>query len=280
MASNSEVVIFRFRGLIETPPRATQFGVVVLILLIVGLGLSQTHALPHPPALLWFNITVLMLPLAIASRSIYTVHFNLLLVCIYLTNFLPHFALYPFSQLTMLILYAYMVMAVPALRTSAGWLKVGSFNGMIVALIVATVVVSCVALVAWVKLVNPDLSGYKESIPNVSPGLMALYGIGFCTFNAALEEITWRGVMMEALDSALGPGWWAIVIQAGSFAVAHYRGGFPNGIVGSLMVFAYGLMLGFIRRKSRGIVGCWLAHVAADLTIYCLIFYFIQKSSK
>jgi membrane protease YdiL (CAAX protease family) len=227
----------------------------------------------------WFDIEILILPLAVAAGSIYVVHFNLLLLCYYCMNFLPHLPLYPFSQLTMLGLYAYMVILISPLRTSVGWPRMGRFTALIWALIIITVIVSSVALVIWVQVLSPDLSRYEGNMPHFSLALMLLYGLGFCTFNAALEEITWRGVMMEALDSAFGPGACSVILQAVSFAVAHYRNGFPNGLVGSVMVLAYGLMLGFIRRKSKGILGCWLAHVTADFTIYCLIFYFMQNGS-
>lgn len=264
------------KGQIEPPPRSTMFGAVLLICLLI----FHASVLLHLHASLWFPATLLLLPLAILSRSIYTIHFNVFLVCFFLVTFFPHFSSYPFSELTLLLLYAYAVMLIPGLRGTVGWLRTGKFDGTTWLLIVATVVISCAALIAWVRLFSPDLARYADLIPHRPRWQILAYGIGFCTFNAALEEITWRGVMLEALDSAVGPGLGALVIQAASFAVAHYRNGFPNGIVGSLMVFAYGLMLGMIRRRSKGILACWLAHVAADFTIYCLVFYFIWHSAK
>jgi membrane protease YdiL (CAAX protease family) len=160
-----------------------------------------------------------------------------------------------------------------------GWLRTGTINGKGWLFIFGTIFISCAALVTWVQVLSPDLSRYKGTIPHLSLGLLLLYGIGFCTFNAALEEIIWRGVMMEALDSAFGPGAWPVIIQAISFAAAHYRNGFPNGMIGSEMVFVYGILLGMIRRESKGILGGWVAHVAADFTIYCLILYFIQRAA-
>jgi uncharacterized protein len=222
---------------------------------------------------------MLMMPSAIASRSIHAIHFNLFFVLYFLTPFFPHFANHPFSQLTLLILYAYTVMLVPALRGSVGWFRVGKFNAWIWTLIVATVIISCVALAAWVYFVSPDLSRYAGTLPQVSPGLIFLYGLGFCMFNAALEEIIWRGIIMEALDSALGAGICSVIVQAASFAVAHYRNGFPNGVIGVAMVFVYGMILGIIRRKSKGMAGCWLAHATADFTIFCLIWSYIQRSA-
>ncbi len=271
---------FAFRGQIKDPLRSSWFGAGLLIALIIGYGLYQTHVFPKSGEI-WIPRTVmLMLPLAIASRCIFTIHFNVFLICYFLMSFFPHFPDYPFSHLTLLILYAYVVMLIPALRGSVGWLRMGKFDAKIWMFILATIVIPCIALAAWVRLFSPNLTRYSDMVPKFPFWLAVLYGIGNSAFNAALEETTWRGVMMEALDSAFGPGVLSVVIQAVSFAVAHYRSGFPNGIVGSAMVLVYGLMLGTIRRKSKGMLGCWLAHVAADSTIYGLVFHFIQASSK
>jgi membrane protease YdiL (CAAX protease family) len=268
-----------FRGQIADPPKSSGPAAFLLLCLIIILGLAETHVLSNGASLLRPAV-LLMLPLAVASRSLSVVHFNVFLVFFFLMGLFPHFASYPFSQLTMLLLYAYTVMTIAPLRQSAGWARAGRFDRIIWPLIVATIAISCIALVVWVKVISPDLARYSSLIPQRPLWVILAYGIGFCMFNAALEEITWRGVMMQALDSAFGPGLLSIVIQAAAFAVAHYQSGFPNGITGSLMVFVYGLMLGTIRRKSKGMAACWFAHVAADFTIYCLVFYFISRTAK
>jgi membrane protease YdiL (CAAX protease family) len=267
------------RGSIADPPKSSGAAAFLLLCLMVILGLSETHALANGTSLL-LPMVLLILPLAIASRSLYVVHFNIFLVFYFLINWFPHFPNYPFSQLTLLLLYGYTVIVIAPLRQSAAWVRIGKFGWLIWFLIVATIVVSSIALIVWVKVLSPDLSRYSSLIPNQPVAMILVFGLLFCTFNAALEEITWRGVMMQALDGTFGPGVLSIVIQAASFAVAHYRNGFPNGIIGCLMVFVYGLMLGTIRRKSKGMAACWLAHVAADFTIYCLVFYFVRQAVK
>ena len=267
------------RGSIADPPESSGSAAFLLLCLMVILGLSETHALAKGGSQL-LPIVLLILPLTIASRSLYVVHFNVFLFFYFLMSWFPHFPSYPFSELTLLLLYGYTVVVIAPLRQSTGWLRIGKFGGLVWALIVATIIVSSVALVLWVKVLSPDLSRYSSLIPNQPTAMILVFGLLFCTFNAALEEITWRGVMMQALDGAFGPGLLSIVLQAASFAAAHYRSGFPNGIVGSLMVFVYGLMLGTIRRKSKGMAACWLAHVAADFTIYCLVFYFVRQAVK
>jgi uncharacterized protein len=271
--------IAKLGGQITAPPRSSKFGTALILCQVIVVGLAQTHVLSRIGLVsVWFCATLLMMPLAIASRSVYAIYLNLFFVLYFLTPFFPHLNGYPFSQITLLVLYAYVVMLIPALRGSVGWLRAGTMNGLIWILILVTIVISCAALVAWAHFLSPDLSRYTNLLSGLPVWLMFPFGLGFCMFNAALEEITWRGVMMEALDSALGPGICPVIVQAASFAVAHYRSGFPNGIIGTLMVFVYGLMLGVIRRKSKGMAGCWIAHAAADFTIFCLIYFFLQKS--
>jgi membrane protease YdiL (CAAX protease family) len=267
------------RGEIVDPPKSSAVSAALLLCLIVIFGLQGTNALTHD-SLLLRAIVLLILPLTIARRCVYALHFNIFLIFCYLMSWFPHFSRYPYNELTSLFLYGYAVMAIPALRQSVGWIRIGKFDGPIWRLVLMASVLSCASLVTWVKLVNPNLSRYSVLLPNQTSGMFLLYGLLFCAFNAAEEEIVWRGVIMEGLDSAFGPGALSIIIQAASFATAHYLNGFPNGITGSLMVFACGLMLGVIRRKSKGMAACWLAHMAADFTIYCLIYSFIEKSQK
>lgn len=266
-------------GEIGVPPRSSRFGAAVVMALILIWALPEIF----PDSLngwLSFRAYILILPVAVISRSLYAMHLNLLFLSICIIKYFPHIALFPFTYLTAFVLYAYTIFLIKELRHSIGWLRLGRFTSTVWLLILGTIVISCLALVLWVHFLSPDLSRYKSLIPNTSLSMTLLFGFGFCTFNAAVEEIIWRGVMMEALDSAFGPGLLAMLIQALSFAVAHYRGGFPNGLTGSAMVFVYGIMLGIIRRNSKGIAACWLAHSAADFTIFCLVLYFIQHSVK
>lgn len=270
----------KFKAQIPEPPLASRLGTLVIFCLVVVLGLAQTSVLHTVDGIrVALCLIVLLMPLAIVSRSICAIHLNVFLILLFLTPYFPHIGLYPFSELTLLALYAYVVLIIPALRGSVGWLRVGRLDAQIWIYVLATIVISCAALLAWVHWFSRDLTRYVGTLPKWPDGLMYLYGLLFCMFNAALEEIIWRGVIMEALDSALGPAIGATLLQAASFAAAHYLNGFPNGKIGAAMVFIYGLMLGVIRRKSRGLAACWIAHAAADFAIFCLIYYFIRRSA-
>ena len=107
----------------------------------------------------------------------------------------------------------------------------------------------------------------------VSPRLLPVYMAGFAIVNALIEEIIWRGVEMAALEAAFGVGMFALVLQAGQFGLAHYRGGFPNGWSGVGLTFLFGLAMGWLSRRTKGLLVPWIAHAGADFTIICLVVY-------
>jgi membrane protease YdiL (CAAX protease family) len=270
---------FIFRGEIFDPPRSSRLGGVLLILLIAGLALAQVLS-GHPWGRWVFCAAALILPIALVSGSIHTVHFNIFLLSHFLTDLFPHPSIYPFKWLTELMLYTYVVMLIPTLRGTVGWLRAGKLNAKVWLTLMAVAVLAVVALRGWVRDNSPDLSRYTGMLPNLPFGVLLVYGVAFAAFNAALEEITWRGVMMEALDSAFGAGYLSLVIQALSFGAAHYQSGFPNGIPGTVITFVGGLLLGIIRRKSRGMLGCWIVHFFGDMVVFSLILSFVSKSGN
>lgn len=113
----------------------------------------------------------------------------------------------------------------------------------------------------------------REALRRLPLRLIMVFGVPvFALLNALAEEGIYRGVLQEALDRATGGTTLVLFIQASAYAAAHYAGGFPNGLNGYLMALAYGVALGFIRQWTGGMLGPFLAHFMADLTIgYILV---------
>ncbi len=261
---------FAFSGPINTPPRSSSAGAAVVISVVVALSLAMV--LPDATGKWVLAALTLLLPLAITCRAIYAVHIALLaLVWVSLVGFIPFFRLWPLNILVPLAVYGGAVMLSPPLRQSVGWLRTGRSDRDARVLIVATVVVSGVALVAWTVLTNPDLEHHLALVPDFPLWAYPLVAVAFAVVNAAMEEVIFRGVMMEALDSALGDGYWSIGTQAVSFAALHYLAGFPSGVLGFFMVLVYGVMLGVIRRRSKGLLAPWVAHVTTDIAIFSIL---------
>lgn len=267
-----------FTGTIAPPPRSSRAGATIIVAAVAALSLVMV--LPTPLRFGPIAVLVLLLPAAVAYRAIYALHVLVLsLLWITLVAAVPLFRLWPFVLLVPLLAYAAVVIAVAPLRRSVGWLRAGRFDRGTQLLLLATVIVSAVALVAWVAWTKPDLGHHLALVPDVPIWVLPLAAVAFAALNAALEEIIFRGVLMEALDSALGAGWRTIAIQAVAFAAGHYLSGFPNGALGFVMVLVYGVLLGLIRRRAAGLLAPWLAHVAADLVIFSTLVVIVSGAA-
>lgn len=168
--------------------------------------------------------------------------------------------------------YAVVVSRVPWLRDAVRWMTVGSVDGRIMALGVAIAGVSGVALLAWYALARPDLADLLRTfIPNWPLGLLGPAAIVFSVVNATLEEAAYRGVVLAALDTALGAGVAALLLQAIAFAALHFQAGFPRGWSGVGLTFVYGLALGMLRRRAGGLMAPFITHVLTDLVIVTVV---------
>src|SRR6266700_3881354 len=224
---------FAFSGPINTPPRSSFAAAAIVISVVAALSLAMV--LPGVMGKWALVALTLLLPLAVVWRVVYAVHIALLaLAWISLVGFVPFLRPWPLYILAPLAVYG-------------------------------------VAVVAWAALTNPDIEHHLALVPALPLWVYPLVAVAFAVVNAAIEEVIFRGVMMEALDSALGDGYWSIGTQAVSFEALHYLSGFPSGVLGFFMVWVYGIMLGMIRRRSKGLLAPWVAHVAADITIFVIL---------
>jgi hypothetical protein len=177
----------------------------------------------------------------------------------------------PYRIVVCIAVYAATVASTPWLRGSAGWARRGSFGRDVQALVIASVVISSAALVLWVLLLRPDLGDLLGASPlKAAPWVLVPTVVGFATMEAAIEEVAYRGIVLDALDAALGAGWAPVLLQAIMFGIAHIHG-FPRGWSGVALASVYGLMMGVVRRRARGMFAPWLAHVFADATIACIL---------
>jgi hypothetical protein len=259
---------------IEAPPQSSFVGTTI-VLSVVAI-FSMALAIPGATGKWTLAVLAGLLSLAIIRRAVYAVHAALLvLLFLLLVALFPLFHIWPLSILVPLVIYGTVASIIPQLRHSVGWIHRGSINSEVIKLIIATVIISAIALVGWVILTKPDIEHHLALVPELPFWAYPFAGIGFAIFNAAMEEAIFRGMVMEALDSALGSGYWSAGIQAIPFAALHYLAGFPNGVLGFIMVLVYGVMLGTIRRLSKGMLAPLVTHVAADITIFSILAFII-----
>jgi hypothetical protein len=266
-------------GSIASPPRASLFGSVMVLSGTAVIGLASIR--PDVSGVYTTGILLLILVIAAILRCYAAVHISL--ICVLLIAVIQaggFFRVWPFHLLAPLIAYAAVVCILPVLRNSTNWLKTGTIDPGIVRLIVAVSLLSGIALVGWVILSNADMRTYLEVMPEFPIWCYPLAGLFFAILNATMEEAVFRGVFMDALDRALGDGHASVGIQATLFGAYHYLDGFPNGASGLALALIYGILLGVLRRLSRGMLAPLMAHIAADLVIFAiLLVYFTCKES-
>jgi uncharacterized protein len=100
-------------------------------------------------------------------------------------------------------------------------------------------------------------------------GSVTLAGVCFAVMNALLEEIAFRGVLYNSLESAWG--WAVAIVGTGVIFGAFHGAGYPPGVLGGVLAGIYGIMLGWLRWRSGGLAAPVVAHVFADATIFVIL---------
>ncbi len=197
-----------------------------------------------------------------------------LLLC-YLFKLLPLPAL-SFLLIIPIVVYTAIVFLVPQIRRTTAWLAWGRVTPGLIAWSLAVVAVSSAALVAWYRLVHPDIAVFTQFIPPRPLYQLLIGGLGFALLNATVEEAIFRGILWDGVAELVPASWVLIVVQAVFFGTAHFWG-VPNGIVGACLAFAYGVMLGIIRMRAEGLLMVIVAHVFADIVIFLILLDIIGR---
>ena len=143
--------------------------------------------------------------------------------------------------------------------------------------IISVSIVSSVSLVLW-GIWSDYLGSVADNIASFrsyNTLLILALVLVFAASNAVIEEVIFRGIILTELSKILNNSL-AILFQAFLFASFHVAGGFPNGKIGYIMVLIYGLFLGYMRYRTKGLLASIITHIFADSTIILFIwFYFI-----
>lgn len=160
---------------------------------------------------------------------------------------------------------------------SLTWLAVGAVTREVGLLAGASVLLSAIALALWFLTVRPDINDIVRTyVPDWSLAALLFGGLLFSMVNAAVEEAAYRGIVMNALDTACGAGALSLVGQAAAFGILHIHG-FPRGWSGVALAFVFGMLMGLIRRRSGGLLAPWVTHVCADIVIVGIVVLFARK---
>jgi len=259
------------QGLIESPPIGTP-GERLIILGVFGFFAVYVSILKATPD--WLLVPFLLLTsTALFLGTDQAFHLSLFCTLWLLIPFvIPALSTWPLYKVTPLAVYAGVVGASHRLRRSVLWTRPGKLGVGTLFLVLLVVIVSSGALVVWNLIYRPDLGPCRANMPPMPLWLLPLAGLAFALLNSAVEEAIFRGIFMQASDSAVGAGTISVVIQAVIFGWLHYSEvGCPKGLVGVAMAFVYGLLLGHLRYRSCGMLAPWLAHAGTDIAVFTIV---------
>jgi hypothetical protein len=246
----------------------------LILLLAVGLDggtwLAAGAVRDHRLAQVFSILTIGLAAVSVLTRHKAVIRGSLILALLQLWTYVGFPRTWPFHFLEPLLLWGLTLALVGPLRQRPDWIRLGSVDRLTSALALATVAFSVTALAAWFFALRPDVSDLRNALLAQKGVWLLLSGLVFAVVNAVLEELIWRGILMDALRGAGLSALPVLLIQAASFGVAHIHG-FPRGALGVAMAGVYGLVLGILRQRSGGLGVPILTHIAADAAIFALL---------
>ncbi len=200
-----------------------------------------------------------------------------LFVCICLGIMLTHT---PYGQVVLLAalgLYSLITLAVPDLRAGPSWLRLGTVTRSSMLLCVGIAILSGTALAGWFFFFKPSISDIlRLYVPDYPLWLLVIGGLLFAVLNATVEEIAFRGIIFGALLHSAVPTDLALLLQALPFGAIHIIG-FPRGWVGVGLATIYGVLMGALRIRSKGLLTPWAGHIFTDFVIALIVVLFARS---
>jgi len=177
---------------------------------------------------------------------------------------------WPASFIVSIVVYLTLMFLSKRFKEEVNWLRSGTINKTSLCLMIPVILISSAALILWVFLFKPDLSDLNNMVPKSSiPGII-FTGLVFSVFNSIWEEIILKGILWNALENIISNSLIINIFQAVLFGIMHLNG-FPRGITGAVLAGIYGLLIGFIRKQSNGLLAPIVTHFFADATIFGII---------
>jgi uncharacterized protein len=244
-----------------------------ILVMLTGLFIHFTN-----PIYNWLTVLVLLgitIYFTKSEKSLFGP--SLFFLMAYLTTMLP----IPFVRLGLfflipLAIYAVLIWMFPPLKKHCRWYHKGRIDKFTWLAGLAIAAVSSFALYLWAVFAKPNLSDLLSLIPNQSLGTLLVFGFGFAIANSIVEESIYRGILWQAFGRIFGNVVIVTLLQAVVFGIAHIQG-FPRGPIGVAMAFVYGILLGWVRHRSRGLMAPMIVHFIADLTIYIIMLWMMGK---
>jgi membrane protease YdiL (CAAX protease family) len=123
----------------------------------------------------------------------------------------------------------------------------------------------CLGLVVFVFAFGkrPSLQALKNVLP-LLPFILL-----FAASNAFGEEMLYRAPWLGALESPVGPAQ-ALLMTATYFGLGHFYG-VPYGVLGVILAFIPGWLMGKAMLETRGFFWAWFIHIWMDIVVFFFI---------
>ncbi|MGQ9629215.1 MAG: CPBP family intramembrane glutamic endopeptidase [bacterium] len=176
--------------------------------------------------------------------------------------------LFPFDRLILVAAIGLYIFAIKKESPKDYYIAKGEFKSAVLLLSAAIAIISIGALILWFnsQAENP----YEKFLPDFPATVLVVGGIFFALFNALYEEVFFRGVLLGVISGKISV-FAALILQSLWFGLFHYSVGFPSGAFGFGLTFLFGLSVGFVLVKSRGILLPIIIHALADASISILV---------
>jgi membrane protease YdiL (CAAX protease family) len=197
-------------------------------------------------------------------------HGALFVVLMAIAALIPPLRSWPWLWLAPFLAYFVVVAIMPDLQSSMSWLRAGSVTANALAATIGLMGLTVLILTRFQATSHPDVRELRALIPTQALGGIFVAGVVFSLLNAALEEFVFRGVLFDSLQARWGT---AITLAVTSllFGLGHLHG-YPPGPFGACLAALFGCALGILRLWSGGLALPIAAHIAADATIYWILF--------
>jgi uncharacterized protein len=244
-----------------------------ILVMLTGLFVHFTNPIYNwLTVLLLFGITIYFLK---SEKALFGP--SLFFMMAFLTTMLP----VPFVRLGLFLLiplaiYSTLIWLFPSLKKHCRWYHKGKIDKSTWLAGLAIAAVSSFALYLWTVFTSPNLSDLLSLVPNQKLGTLIFVGLAFAIANSIVEESIYRGILWEAFARIFGNVVIVTTLQAAIFGIAHIQG-FPRGPIGVAMAFVYGILLGWVRHRSKGLLAPMVVHFIADLTIYIIMLWMMGK---
>jgi membrane protease YdiL (CAAX protease family) len=244
--------------------------ILFLLVPIFWLFVIVTFQLPLPAWYLILAQIAVSIYFFIARRRLFnpSLFFILLLITSYIP--LPE-GIWVINILIAVIALIGLIHIIPPLKKVAIRFPWGHFDRQIILYSILVIIISVIALIVWKSLAKPDIRALMDTALDIDPKYILPAIIIFPIFNAIAEELMFRWILWDGLTELVRSSATVIIIQSLIFGLSHYNG-FPNGWLGVGMAAFYGLMLGYIRYRSKGLLPPIFTHIFADITIILIVF--------